>query len=146
MKKLNKKGFTLIELLAVIVILALLVAVAIPAVTKYLNTSRAGVFKDAAHTAISAVRNDEISTGQTTTTTYDTAKVNELLQRKLTKSPYGGTYEVEVQVTYTNPTSAPTYTITLSDGTYCLGTKGSKIAEDKINETEIQLCNPTTPA
>ena len=36
MKKLinNKKGFTLIELLAVIVILAILVMVAIPAVTK----------------------------------------------------------------------------------------------------------------
>ena len=30
MKKLNKKGFTLIELLAVIVILAVLMAIAIP--------------------------------------------------------------------------------------------------------------------
>ena len=45
MKKLlnNKKGFTLIELLAVIVILAILVMVAIPAVTKYLNSARPNI-------------------------------------------------------------------------------------------------------
>ena len=40
MKKMNKKGFTLIELLAVIVILGLLMAIAIPSVTKYINQSR----------------------------------------------------------------------------------------------------------
>lgn len=39
MKK-NKKGFTLIELLAVIVILGLLMAIAIPAVTRYIVDSR----------------------------------------------------------------------------------------------------------
>ena len=62
MKKLNKKGFTLIELLAVIVILAILVAVAIPAVTRYLNTAREGTYADNAQAAISVVRNDVIST------------------------------------------------------------------------------------
>ena len=36
----NKKGFTLIELLAVIVILVLLMAIAIPSVTKYITESR----------------------------------------------------------------------------------------------------------
>ena len=33
----KKKGFTLIELLAVIVILGLLIAIAIPSVTKYIT-------------------------------------------------------------------------------------------------------------
>ncbi len=36
----NKKGFTLIELLAVIVILGLLMAIAIPSVTRYITQSR----------------------------------------------------------------------------------------------------------
>ena len=40
MKKMNKKGFTLIELLAVIVILGLLMAIAIPSVTRYITQSR----------------------------------------------------------------------------------------------------------
>ena len=35
--KLNKKGFTLIELLAVIVILGVLLAIAIPSVTKHIK-------------------------------------------------------------------------------------------------------------
>jgi len=61
MKKLNKKGFTLIELLAVIVILAILVAVAVPAVTRYLNTARKGTYADNAQAAISVVRNHVIS-------------------------------------------------------------------------------------
>ena len=36
----NEKGFTLVELLAVIVILGLLMAIAIPSVTKYITQSR----------------------------------------------------------------------------------------------------------
>ena len=40
----NKKGFTLIELLAVIVILAILLAIAIPSVTKYISDSRRDSF------------------------------------------------------------------------------------------------------
>ena len=61
MKKLNKKGFTLIELLAVIVIMAILVAVAIPAVTRYLDTARKGTYVDNAQAAVGAVRNEVIT-------------------------------------------------------------------------------------
>lgn len=43
MKK-NKKGFTLIELLAVIVILGILLAIAIPAVAKYINNARKSTY------------------------------------------------------------------------------------------------------
>ena len=39
-KNMTRKGFTLIELLAVIVILGILLAIAIPSVTKYINESK----------------------------------------------------------------------------------------------------------
>lgn len=44
--KLNKKGFTLIELLAVIVVLGVLLAIAIPSVTKYINISKKSTYID----------------------------------------------------------------------------------------------------
>ena len=40
MKKLNNKGFTLVELLAVIIILAIVVGISIPAITNVINNSK----------------------------------------------------------------------------------------------------------
>ncbi len=56
MKKLNKKGFTLIELLAVIIILGVLMIIAIPSVTTYIQNSRKSAYVDTADAYISAVR------------------------------------------------------------------------------------------
>ena len=89
----NRKGFTLIELLAVIVILAILVMVAIPAVTKYLNQARQGTFVDNAKSAISAVRNDVIISGGNKQE-YSLTEINSLLEKKLITSPFGGKYSL----------------------------------------------------
>ena len=99
----NKKGFTLIELLAVIVILAILVMVAVPQVTKYLNASRNSAFIDNARSAVSAVRNEYIITGGSGNAFYNKDQINELLEKKLIDSPFGGKYrDACVKVKNTN--------------------------------------------
>ena len=53
----KKKEFTLIELLAVIIILGILMIIAIPSVTKYINDSRRSAYVDTAKEVIGAARN-----------------------------------------------------------------------------------------
>lgn len=116
MKKLlnNKKGFTLIELLAVIVILAILVMVAIPAVTKYLNSARQGTFADNAKSAISAVRNDVIIKGNQNDT-YTLEEINGLLEKKLNTSPWGKAYDGTSCVKVTTTSDTTIYSMCLID-------------------------------
>ena len=56
MKSKNKNGFTLIELLAVIVILGILMLIAIPSVTKYIEKSRKKTFVTSVKNLVGAVR------------------------------------------------------------------------------------------
>ncbi len=112
MRKINKQGFTLIELLAVIVIMAILVAVSIPAVTKYLETARRGTYVTNANVALDAYRNYIVAKGITKDESMTLAELNALLEKKLEKSPFGSEYSEESKIYVTfDENMVPTYSI-----------------------------------
>lgn len=92
----NKKGFTLIELLAVIVILGVLLGIAIPQVTKYINNSKKESFVSFGDLFIESVRNDAtsemypfpIKNNDVTIITLDIANMD----KSKSKSAYGGSF------------------------------------------------------
>ena len=116
MRRINERGFTLIELLAVIVILAVLLAIAIPSVTNYINTSRKNTYINTISNYIDAARNGAISgefafpiqNGEATIITFD------VLQERLEKggkSSYDGTFGADdcVIIVQTRTPSDPRY-------------------------------------
>ncbi len=101
MKKMNKKGFTLIELLAVIVILGVLLSIAAPAVSKYINSSKKSTYivdiKNYADSVRASALNGEfsmpVSTNHATAYTFD--KVYEYLEKGGKTSPYGEEFKTD---------------------------------------------------
>ena len=98
----KKKGFTLIELLAVIIILGILMIIAIPSVTSYINSSRKSAYVDTAKEIVSGTRNI-VNTGKlgmydTKTTYYIPASY--ISTENGLKSPYGEFTQAYVGVVY----------------------------------------------
>ena len=151
----NKKGFTLIELLAVIVILGLLMAIAIPSVTKYITESRKKTVASTIGNYMSAVVND-VNDLTYTFTGYNTVYAVPIecvaLERGGT-NPFGlwhqsnDAYFAYVLVQYDDETSSYTYGYTFKDsaGYGLYPTSQAKLNEQgKQIQTGLDITKPSS--
>lgn len=138
MKKVNNKGFTLIELLAVIVILAILIMVAMPAVTSLMERAKVGAFVTEGESFAKATQTAYTSSliagknnvGKTITGltvsgssyTYFCMTIPELISggfiEKANASDYTGIVEAYIP-TSTN-TSTPKYIVSMTNKEYVI--------------------------
>ena len=99
----KRKGFTLIELLAVIIILGILMLIAIPSVTSYINNSRKETYVDTIKELIKGtvvkINSGELDVYDTDTTYYIPASAIDL-ENGDPRSPYGKFDEAYVVIAY----------------------------------------------
>lgn len=133
----NNKGFTLVELLAVIVILAIILAISIPAITKIVDSSKKAAFAESNKMVIRAVMlkasSDDTFNYASITAQNASEKLNIALDgfQTLTISKYGGSY-------YVISTGKDNF-----NGYTSYGTKDSLTVE-KTQDAQIALPVPTT--
>ena len=147
MKK--NKGFTLIEVLSVIIILGILMIIAVPAVTQYIQGARGFSFSKTANKYIEIamaevtsleykVSNDKytyyIPTNclETDNLEYETIINEEGHEERRAKTPYGTVKESYVVVTYKDGTNYYYYTGRDSSGHGFLLTYRDLINEDNL--------------
>lgn len=144
MKRLNKKGFTLIELLAVIVILAILLGVAIPAVSNYINSSRKSGFIDNILMYVDAARTSSVTnefvfpTDANAATVISFEELLPYLDKSGEKSSYGREWDDNSYIIVVNEGTADKaqyeYYVAASDGKNVLGNKDES---DKAKRAQI---------
>ncbi len=162
----NKKAFTLIELLAVIVILGVLLAIAIPAVSKYINTAKKSTYiinvkeyVDAAKKELHLIDSEyqfPVSYGEATIISFK--ELESALDNGGKKSSYGAEFVPDcsyVMVVNDGTAEKPQYAyyVAAIDGKgYGIGTKAAGSAavakviayDDLSNEKVVQISNGIT--
>ena len=134
----KNKGFTLIELLAVIIILGILMIIAIPSVTKYINDSRKSAYIDTAKQVISGAKNlvnsGKLEMYDTSTTYYIPNSCIKVENGEEADSPYGKFTKAYVVVIFDGKGYNYYWTSVDDTGT---GIKNI-ISVDKLDEDNIE--------
>ena len=149
----NKKGFTLIELLAVIVILGLLMAIAIPSVTKYITESRKKTVVSTIGNYITAMVNEvnDLTYTFTGNNTIYAVPIECIALERGGTNPFGAWHQASnaywayVLVQYDDETSSYRYGYTFKDsaGYGLYPTAQSKLNEQgKQIQTGLELTKP----
>ncbi len=160
--RLSKKGFTLIELLAVIVILGVLLAIAIPSVTKYINVSKKSTYINNVQSYASTAMDQAtlgtykfpVNPNEATVIFFD--DLIEHLNKGGKTSPYGAEYVTDssfIVIANTRTAEDPHYEMyiaaidqdgygigTISDSTQ---TAGAIAYDDLTSENIIQISSGT---
>ena len=151
----NKKGFTLIELLAVIVILGLLMAIAIPSVTKYITQSRKKTVTTTIGNYISALTNqvNDMEYVFTASNTVYAVPIECIALERGGTDPFGewhqasDSYWAYVLVQYDDNSSSYTYGFTFKDsagyGLYPTTSEKLKESGSQVQQ-DLDLKRPTT--
>lgn len=152
MKKLNKKGFTLIELLAVIVILAVVLGIAIPAVSQYITKSRKNGYVDNLLQFIDAARKGAtlgddyslpVDNNHATVVKFSTLAI--ALEKGGKNSSYGNPWSVDgsfVVIVNSGTADSPKYDyyVVASDGKYVTG-ESSTASPSILLESSLKASN-----
>lgn len=145
MKK-EKNGFTLVELLAVIVVLAILILVAMPAVLNAQENARRNAFTDEASEIINIAEmaySDLIMAGQTTKETCIPIRAmvaTGSLKKHVANRGENGAYYGSVLITLSSTDNLASYEIWLQNGSYKLNETGTK-----FNNTQLTAYSSTDP-
>ena len=149
----KRKGFTLIELLAVIVILGLLMAIAIPSVTKYITESRKKTLVSTIGNYITAMVNEvnDLTYTFTEANTIYAVPIECIALERGGTNPFGAWHQASnaywayVLVQYDDETSSYIYGYTFKDsaGYGIYPTSQSKLNEQgKQIKTGLDLSRP----
>ena len=110
----NNKGFTLVETIAVIIILGVVLSIAVPSITNVVKSTNKSRMISDAETFISEVK-EYVESDTIGNTPKDNKYKLVDIKTKLSKSPYGGNYNMESSFVIINNNS---YTVCLTDGEY----------------------------